>query len=223
MRRPKLSRLISAAILIVFVLSGATPAMAQTGCFPMSCNDPNMSGPASQGDSIGDDDDGNGAGGPPGQAGSPGADSAAGQDAPAQPGTSQAGQPGASGRIVPPPPPPSRTTTTTRRPSTSTSRTSNSAATGPVGTPTPDPLLSPTPSPSPSPSPTPSESPSPTPSPSDLVAALDDADPAASDGSLVPFFAMVAGAILLFLYVRSRRPRRGLHSTGHRRGGGHSF
>ncbi|HEU4867781.1 MAG TPA: hypothetical protein VFV09_08645 [Actinomycetota bacterium] len=55
------------------------------------------------------------------------------------------------------------------------------------------------------------------------MAALDDADPAASDGSLVPFFSMVAGAILLFLYVRSRRPRRGMHSVSNRRGGSHSY
>jgi hypothetical protein len=56
------------------------------------------------------------------------------------------------------------------------------------------------------------------------VAALDDADPAAEDGSLVPFFAMLAGAILLFVYVRGRRSsRRGMHSVSSRRGGGHSF
>jgi hypothetical protein len=56
------------------------------------------------------------------------------------------------------------------------------------------------------------------------VAALDDADPTAEDGSLVPFFAMLAGAILLFVYVRGRRSsRRGMHSMSTRRGGGHSF
>ena len=149
---------------------------------------------------------------PPGGSGSPGGTS--------QPGAPGVGQPGQSGRINPPaPPPPARTTSTTKR-ATTTSRTTSAATSA---TPTPDPALSPTPSPSPSPSPTPSESPSPTPSPSDLVAALDDADPAASDGSLVPFFSMVAGAILLFLYVRSRRPRRGMHSVSNRRGGSHSF
>jgi hypothetical protein len=56
------------------------------------------------------------------------------------------------------------------------------------------------------------------------VAALNDADPAANDGSLLPFFAMLAGAILLFVYVRSRRSsRRGMHSVSNRRGGSHSF
>jgi hypothetical protein len=56
------------------------------------------------------------------------------------------------------------------------------------------------------------------------VAALDDADPTADDGSLLPFFAIVAGAILLFVYLRGRRAnRRGMHSMGSRRGGGHSF
>ncbi|HEX2149050.1 MAG TPA: hypothetical protein VHI31_02590 [Actinomycetota bacterium] len=55
------------------------------------------------------------------------------------------------------------------------------------------------------------------------MAALDEADPASSDGSMVPFLAMVLGAILLFFYVRSRRPRRGVHSAGGGRRGGHGF
>lgn len=89
--------------------------------------------------------------------------------------------------------------------------------------PSPEVSPSPTESPSPSPSPSPTESPTPTASPSDFVAALQDADPASEDGSMVPFFSIVAGAILLFIYIRSRRPGRGIHSAGGRRGGSHSF
>jgi hypothetical protein len=236
MPRPKLSRFLVAATLMLLLFSGApTTALAQ--CFPMTCNDPNQSGPAT-GQDIGGDNEVQGSGnpldGPPGSSGSctgdctanPGGSSSppGGSGRPggsSQPGAAGVGQPGQSGRIVPPPPPPAARTTTTTKKATTTSRTSTSTSTS--ATPTPDPLLSPTPSPSPSPSPTPSESPSPTPTPSDLVAALNDADPAASDGSLVPFFSIVAGAILLFLYVRSRRPRRGMHSMSNRRGGSHSF
>jgi hypothetical protein len=201
----------------------------------MTCNDPNQAGEAS-GQDIGGDNEVQGSGnpldGPSGSSGSctgnctanPGSNSSppGGSGRPggsSQPGAAGVGQPGQSGRIPTPAAAPAAPRTTSTKKATTTSRTTTSTATS--ATPTPDPLLSPTPSPSPSP--TPSESPSPTPSPSDLVAALDDADPAASDGSLVPFFAMVAGAILLFLYVRSRRPRRGMHSVSNRRGGSHSF
>jgi hypothetical protein len=205
-------------------------ALAQSGCFPMSCNDPNQSGPASSGQDIGDNDvdvGGDGQGGAPNQPGDDGNDATDGTNgansAPGEPGTSTAGQPGQSGRPTPPAPPPAPSSSTRRSSSSSTRRTTTSSA---VTTPTPDPLLEASPSPSPSPSPTPSESPSPTASPSDLVTALQDADPASSDGSMVPFFALVLGAILLVLYVRSRRPSRGgrgMHSAGSRRGGSHSL
>ncbi|CAN5888077.1 hypothetical protein BH23ACT12_BH23ACT12_20910 [soil metagenome] len=213
MLRPQLCRISAAAIVLLFVLLGAPSAVAQS-CEPVCEAFPDTG--QNEGGSVPDT---GGGGGPPGAAGSPGSDSADGQNAPAQPGTSQAGQPGQAGRPTPPaPPPPSRTTTSTTRRTTSSTNRSTTASS------TPDPLLvTPTPEVSPTPSPTPSESPSPTPSPSDLVTALDDADPTAGDGSLVPFFALVAGAILLFIYVRSRRPRRGMRSVGSRHGGNHSF
>jgi hypothetical protein len=222
MSRSRQSSFATVAIMLLLVATMASPALAQD-CFPGCPLD--LHAPA-EGGSLGGDTvingQANGAGGPPdGSDGSDESSSASGQNGAAQPGASAVGQSGQSGRVIPPPappPPPARTTTRSSSTSTNRSSTSNAASS------TPDPLLSPSPSPSPTPSPTPSESPTPTPSPSDLVAALDDADPAAGDGSLLPFFAMVIGAILLFVYVRSRRPRRGMHSVGGgRRGGSHSF
>lgn len=221
MRQSAVFPAVLAVMVLLVCLALAGPAVAQD-CFPMSCNDPNQSGPAT-GQGIGGDSDidFDGDGGGPGQSGSDGGDNADISTS-GEPGTSQAGQPGSSGRIAPPAPPPAPRTSTSTRRSTSSgpARTTTSAVTNP----SPEPSPSPTESPSPSPSPT--ESPSPTPTPSDLVTALQDADPASEDGSLVPFFAMVLGAILLFMYVRSRRQagqRGGMRSTSRRRGGTRSF
>ncbi len=234
MRRSAGPTLLLVAVAILACLSQAGPASAQ-GCFPMTCDDPNQSSPA-QGQGIGGDSDVNtdDAESQPGVAGQDGSDNADGQNSGGEDGTSQAGQPGSSGRPQPPAPPPPRRTTTTRRSTTTgtgtatgtgtRARTTRPSRTSDAGALSSELMPSPTPSPEPSPSPTESPSPTPTAKPRDLVTALQDADPASEDGSLVPFFAIVAGAILLFVYLRSRRPsrRRGMRSTG-RRGGSHSI
>lgn len=217
------SRISAAVILLLLVLMGAPSAVAQTDVgdiCPVGTCEPaqgGLPGTAGSGTNLRDGSDGadvssNGSGG-----------AGTGSSTSGQSGTSQAGRAGQSGRPTPPAPPPAPRTSTssTRRTATTTNRSTSSGA---AATPIPEDLLSPSPSPSPTPSPTPSVSPTPSPTPSDLVAALDDADPTANDGSLVPFFAILAGAILLFVYVRGRRAnRRGMHSVSSRRGGSHSF
>jgi hypothetical protein len=161
---------------------------------------------------------GSSSGSPPGQPGAAGSGSLSGTDGQdsfggsprdqgraGQPGTGQPGRSGnpsptpavrtpasPGGRTIPsyaPPRPGSRTT------SAQTSQASGAELLPFDVIPSPFPTLEPSPSPSPSPSPT------------DLVAAIDNLDPdpvAEEGGSLIPLFAVLVGAALLFVYFRSR-------------------
>jgi hypothetical protein len=206
----------------------ATSALAQVGDIcPVGTCGPGGGSIPGDGDSGGDadadppDDDvdipggAGGGSGPPARPGQPGSDafsSGSGSDgadsdqgAPGRPGV---GQPGRSGNPSPTPAvrtptsPGGRTIPSYPQPRAGSRTTAQTAQASGAELlpfeviPSPFPTLEPSPSPSPSPSPT------------DLVAAIDNLDPepvAEEGGSLIPLFAVLAGAALLFVYFRSRK------------------